>query len=299
MEEDLPSYQTAFETRPPLECPPPKPTTPCHAITIERTHQPKSNQSSSEYPCSTASSKSVLKEQTARKKPAPPASKPLLALSSNAPNSFWPASNEKFLSAVTAHHDTIATLRYAVKDIVCKAVTTTQDAITKFGNESNKHLLTIKRTASELIPERLEKAKSECSTALERVGNDKNRFKFFYVDSSDKSSTVAQANNTINLILQKVDSALSIVSDVCTYTWKPKNFNDQSSEYDVPTPRPSECPCPKEIENTRHPGNLHLFSKVKDKVWSMVTEDDRASISSSTTTLASEIDDEFLCTMTV
>ena len=325
--EDQPSENPYPSQQPPPQRLPPKPTTPSRGITIERSgsFSCRSNTETkdpNENPGSTVSSKTVLEEkQTVYIKPPPPPTPtsplpispdpiPIVASPSTAQECSYPTGNEKVQSAVSAHKEAVKTLKFAVKDFVTKAITSTQEAITIISKESNKHIETIKKTASGIICDGEEKPKSD--SPAKKVSNifSERKVSWFNVVSvkrsdltdgasatSHLSHTDTQINKTISFLVKNVDSALSVVSDTLCYKLRPRSFNDQSSKYDVPLPRPKECSSPEELENSSwHPGNFHLFSKVKDKVWALFTKDDKTNIPSkmsSTTTLASETEEDF------
>lgn len=217
-----------------------------------------------------------------------------------------------------AHHETLATLKCAVTDLVCKAYKSTQDAATVIVCESAKKLENLKKTASSISSDVPPKDQSTCPKPPKKVNDTHSRSSLRRLsvvnldtsdieDNKDKekicskiSETNTESKNPMGFIFDKVESAVSMISDSLVFELpKPikRSYNDSSSKYDVPTPPPSKPPSPTDIEHLIFPaGTSQLFSTIKEKIWAMFTEDDKTTLSSksSTTTLATDSDEDLI-----
>lgn len=247
-EDPCPSKQ-----RPPPQCKHP------HHITVERKYPrgcesraEKKKPVSNEYPSSTACSKTVLEEEKNKtnvrpppKPPhsrstappsnptVPPASKPIPVLPPFEPKCVCPSGSDKVQSAVARHQRVVTAISCAIRDVMCGTVSSTRQAImTKI--ENNHYYQTIKKNTAgiyNVIPEKKEKPNCECPAVPKKVSDSKlNRPIVVLLDTS--------ANKITDFIFKKGETAFSSIGGAIWQAMKPSSFNDQSSKYDVPKPKP-------------------------------------------------------------
>ena len=249
-------------------------------------------------------------KQTGKNKP-PPIESPTKLPKCNC---LSPRDDEKF-SPVAAHKEAIATIKYAVKNFVCNIIASTQETITKITNESNRHLQNLKKTASEMIPKRRERAKCACPAVPKEISNissdqDSNEFGVFNVDTSYiedlpyQKQSRTDTNASKSFFLQNVDSSLiQLVSNALCYSIQPRSFNEQSSIYDVPIPQECSWSCSEELEDIPcdPEDDIHLFSSMEDDEWD-IAEDDEINIATrwpSSTNVGSVNDDYFMVNINI
>ncbi|XP_047036932.1 axoneme-associated protein mst101(2)-like [Helicoverpa zea] len=192
--------------------------------------------------------------------------------------------NAEVKSAIDAHHKTLATLKCAMEDFMCKMYRTTQEAVTVITTESAKQLQKIKKSASKSSDE-CRPPKKVCDT---RSKNNLRRFSIVNIDNPNPD-TLKKLPDCVppvghdrgplkyfDAVVSKVDSAASMISDTLAFDMpkplKPRTFNDCSSEYDVPN---TTRPYPSDITNVlESEGTSSMFASWRDKLWAMFIEDE-------------------------
>ncbi|CAH0599045.1 unnamed protein product [Chrysodeixis includens] len=213
-------------------------------------------------------------------------------------------------TAMEAHNETLATLKCAMEDFMCKIFRSTQDAVAMITNEGAKQIEKLKNSGS--TSDRPPPKQVNNSGSREKL----RRFSLVNIDgisnpppkdcidtNAPEPGKYMTPNQMFNKVLHKVDSALSIISDTLSFdmpSMKPTNFNDSSSKYDVPVVIPDNMPNPpKSVENLLPtPGPSTMFTAISTKIWSMFHEDEKKegeiSTTSSTNTATTKESDENL-----
>ncbi|XP_022836649.1 proteoglycan 4-like [Spodoptera litura] len=210
-------------------------------------------------------------------------------------------------STMDAHNETIATLKCAMKDFMCKVFRTTQDAVSVISCEGNKQYEKLKKSVSDLTSDCPPPKKVSNESGNTPSNNNLRRFSIINMNNLPEKINLppckppepypSTASGYFEAALDKVSSAASMISRSLVFELPAqikRSYNDDSSEYDIPN-----YTKPKDVDNLMNPFEVNVFTTIKDKIWSIFVDDDKQereirSTMSSSESLTSESDEDLI-----